>query len=119
MSRYESFCKEDLGGKHKLTCEDYGRMHNGGGPNGCSQPRTLNYFVKELMRVKCHDELQQDRGEGQQQLSAETTTSPLTTAAVSIETTKSSVTVTADSMDYSSQVVNRFMNKLRQHGYFQ
>ena len=94
-------------------------MHNGGGPNGCSQPRTLNYFVKELMRVKCHDELQQDGGEGQQQLSAETTTSPLTTAAVGIETTKSSVTGTADSMDYSSQVVNRFMNKLRQHGYFQ
>ena len=58
-------------------------MHNGGGPNGCSQPRTLNYFVKELMRVKCHDELQQDRGEGHQQMSAETTTSPLTTAAVS------------------------------------
>ena len=49
-SRYAHLCKEQLG-KSTLSCEDYGRMHNGGGPSGCSGYWTL--FYVDLMRNKC------------------------------------------------------------------
>ncbi|XP_067942587.1 lysozyme-like [Watersipora subatra] len=49
-SRYAHLCKEQLD-KDRLSCEDYGRMHNGGGPSGCRGTWTLHYV--DLMRNKC------------------------------------------------------------------
>lgn len=71
MSRYDFLCKEDLGGKSDLTCEDYGRMHNGGGPSGCSQPRTLDYYVNVLMKHRCIEELSILNGDSQQETTTE------------------------------------------------
>lgn len=59
MKRYEHICKEQLK-KTYLSCEDYGRMHNGGGPKGCIYNRTEEVYVKKLMRKKCTHELQLD-----------------------------------------------------------
>lgn len=45
-------CRTQLN-KRYLSCTDYGRMHNGGGPNGCQVERTLNYV--SLMEQRCTD----------------------------------------------------------------
>ncbi|XP_067941394.1 lysozyme-like [Watersipora subatra] len=51
MKRYEGRCAKALGKKtSSLTCDDYGRLHNGG-PNGCSARSTLTYL--KAMRKKC------------------------------------------------------------------
>ena len=59
MRRYEHKCKEQLN-KPYLSCEDYGRMHNGGGPKGCVYNRTLEVYVQKNMQKKCQVELQLD-----------------------------------------------------------
>ncbi|KAF6035514.1 hypothetical protein EB796_006171 [Bugula neritina] len=46
MSRYASTCARHLGkSTSQLTCQDYGRLHNGG-PSGCSKYSTLSYAAK-------------------------------------------------------------------------
>ncbi|XP_067941620.1 lysozyme-like [Watersipora subatra] len=52
MDRYGYLCARALGKNvSSLTCEDYGRLHNGG-PYGCSKNATLPYV--DTMREKCH-----------------------------------------------------------------
>ena len=57
MDRYGFLCRQDLGGKAKLSCEDYGRMHNGGGPSGCAMRHSLTHYVQQRMRPRCQTEL--------------------------------------------------------------
>ncbi|KAF6022081.1 hypothetical protein EB796_019609 [Bugula neritina] len=46
MSRYARRCARQLGKpKSQLTCQDYGRLHNGG-PNGCRKSSTISYAAR-------------------------------------------------------------------------
>ncbi|KAF6033744.1 hypothetical protein EB796_007947 [Bugula neritina] len=46
MSRYGGLCAGQLGkSTSQLTCQDYGRLHNGG-PNGCSSSSTIGYAAR-------------------------------------------------------------------------
>jgi len=42
MNRWGSHCS----GKRVPTCEDYARIHNGGGPQGCKISGTVDYWKK-------------------------------------------------------------------------
>lgn len=72
MERYQPLCKTELS-KSALSCEDYGRLHNGG-PFGCAHNFTQIGYVESLMRPLCVAELRMDQG-----------LPPLTTAAPSTD----------------------------------
>ncbi|KAF6033745.1 hypothetical protein EB796_007948 [Bugula neritina] len=50
MSNYASTCAGHLGkSTSQLTCQDYGRLHNGG-PYGCRRSSTLSYAARIASR---------------------------------------------------------------------